>query len=134
VPSNVEIVSEALDAFNRADRSRLDAMVHPDFEVASPLSDIRGRPYTGVDGAREWGNDVVENFASFVISAGPLEEVAPGRVLAIGSARVRGRASGLDYEQEVGLLVEVRDHRICRLQVCFDPEEAKRLAQRAEPG
>jgi ketosteroid isomerase-like protein len=134
VPSTVQIVRDALDAFNHGDRELLGAMVHPEFEVVSPLADVRGRPYRGKDGAREWGDDVVENFASIVTSIGSLEEVKPGRVLAVGTARVRGRASGLDYEQPVGLLVDVRDQRIARLQVFFNPEEAELVATEAAGG
>jgi ketosteroid isomerase-like protein len=110
----------------------LGDMIHPEFEVVSPLADVRGRPYKGVEGARQWGDDVVENFASIVTSISSFEEVSPGRVLAIGTASVRGRASGLDYEQPVALLIDVRDDRIARLQVCFDPEDAKRLAREPE--
>jgi ketosteroid isomerase-like protein len=134
VRSAVETVRQALDAFNRADRDVLADMVNDDFEVVSPLADVRGRPYQGLEGAREWSEDVIDNFASFVTSISSVEEVAPGRVLAIGRAKVKGRASGLDYEQALGLLVDVRDERVSRLQVCFDPEEARRLAAEGSAG
>jgi ketosteroid isomerase-like protein len=125
----VQIVSDALDAFNRADRERLDGMVHPDFEVVSPLADVRGRPYRGAEGAREWGDEVTENFASIVTSTSSLEEIGPGRVLATGTAKVRGRASGLEYDRPLGLVVDVVDERVVKLQVCFDLDQARALAK-----
>jgi ketosteroid isomerase-like protein len=134
VSSAVQIVSEALDAFNRADRDRLGEMVHPSFEVVSPLSDARGQPYKGAQGARDWGDDMIENFASIAASISSLEEVKADRVLATGTAKVRGRASGLDYKQPLGLLVDVRDGRIARVQVFFNPDEAKRLARETAGG
>jgi ketosteroid isomerase-like protein len=134
VTTAVETVREALDAFNRADRTRLKEMVHPSFEVVSPLSDVRGRPYKGAQGARQWGDDVVGSFASIVTSIGDLEEVKPGQVLATGTAKVHGRASGLDYEQPLGLLVEVRDGRIAKVQVFFDREQAEQLARESTAG
>jgi ketosteroid isomerase-like protein len=133
VTSAVEIVREALDAFNRADRKRLGEMVHPSFEVVSPLSDARGRPYKGAQGARQWGDEIVGSFASVLASIEDLEEVRPGQVLATGTAKVRGRASGLSYDQPLGLLVDVRDGRIARLRVFFDREKADELA-REMPG
>jgi ketosteroid isomerase-like protein len=134
VRSAIEIVREALDAFNRADRKRLGEMVHPSFEVVSPLSDARGRPYKGAQGARQWGDEVVESFASIVTSIGDLEEVKPGQVLATGIAKVHGRASGLAYDQPLGLLIGVRDGRIARLQVFFDREEAEQAARETSAG
>src|SRR5207248_8782359 len=109
-------------------------MVHPQFELVSPLSDARGRPYQGAQGATQWGDEVVESFASFLTSIGDLEEVKPGQVLATGTAKVRGRASGLTYDQPLGLLVDVRDGRIARLRVFFDREQATELAREMTGG
>jgi len=127
--AEARLVGEIIEAFNRADRARLIELTHEDFELLSPLAEVRGSPYRGHEGAERWGDDLIENFARFVIAAPEIEQIAPGRLLATGSAQARGRSSGIDYEQPLGLLFDVRDERMSRLQVFFDPDEARSRAK-----
>ena len=122
------LVREAVDAFNRADRAAVERLLAPDFELRSPLSDMRGSPYEGHDGAYLWFDDLSENFAGLDTTIDEVVDVRGDRVLGLGRARVAGRTSGLDYEQPVALVIDVADSRIRRIWVMFDHEEARRRA------
>jgi ketosteroid isomerase-like protein len=127
--SNEELLREAVAAFNREDRSAIDRILDPEVELVNALSDIRGRPYEGYDGAHQWVDDLSATFESVDISVDEVEEVRGDRVLGLGRARVRGRSSGLDYDRELGFVMDFRDGRILRIWVFFDHEEARRSAR-----
>ena len=126
---NESIVRAALESFNRQDRSFADRGLHREFELFSPLAEVRGHAYRGVDGANQWFDDVEQNFIRFAPELTELNEVRDGRVLGLARARVVGRASGLDYEQPVGWVVEIEDQRLRRVWVFFDHDEAREAAE-----
>ena len=126
--SNEELLREAVAAFNREDRSAIDRILDPEVELVNALSDIRGRPYEGYDGAHQWVDDLSATFESVDISVDEVEDVRGDRVLGLGRAKVRGRSSGLDYDRELGFVMDLRDGRIYRIWVFFDHEEARRSA------
>lgn len=125
---NEDLVREAFESFRRQDRTFADRGVHPEFELFSPLAEVRGHPYRGAEGANQWFDDVEQNFAEFQPELIELSEVRDGRVLGLGKAKVVGRASGLDYDQPVGWVVEVEDDRLRRVWVFFDHDEAREAA------
>jgi len=124
--SNEEILREAVSAFNGEDRSAIDRLLAPDVQMINALSDIRGRPYEGLDGAYQWVDDLEATFESVDISVDEVEDVRGDRVLGLGRAKVTGRSSGLDYDREVGFVMDLREGRICRIWIFFDHAEARR--------
>ena len=125
---NEEVLREAVSAFNRQDRGAIDRVLAPDVEMVNALSEIRGRPYEGHDGAYQWVDDLEATFESIDISVDEVESVRGDRVLGLGRAKVTGRGSGIDYDREVGFVMDLRDGRICRIWVFFDHAEARRSA------
>jgi ketosteroid isomerase-like protein len=126
---NEDLVREALESFNRQDREFANRVLHPDCELISPLADVRGHAYRGLDGATQWFDDIEQNFSRFQTEVIELSEVRDGRVLGLGQAKVLGRASGLDYEQPVGWVVDIERNRLRRIWIFFDHDEARRLAE-----
>ena len=126
--TNEEILREAVSAFNRQDRGAIDRLLAADVEMVNALSDIRGRPYEGHDGAYQWVDDLEATFESIDISVDEVESVRGDRVLGLGRAKVTGRGSGTEYDREVGFVMDLREGRICRIWVFFDHEEARRSA------
>jgi len=125
---NEELLREAVAAFNRSDRAAIDRLLDPAFVLASPLSDMRGQPYEGHDGAHQWVDDLNSTFEVLDIVVDEVEEVRGDRVLGLGRAKVTGRNSGMDYERKLGIVMEMRDGRICKIWVIFDQDEARRSA------
>ncbi len=118
----------ALEAFNRGDRDAVETLLSQDFELVSPMSDMRGRPYRGYEGAQQWGDDLNENFSGLEMELDEFVPVRDDRVLGLGRARVQGRTSGLDYEQPVALVVDIGESRIHRIRLLFDHDDGRRQA------
>lgn len=123
-----ELIRATIDAFNRLDREAVENLLTPDFELVSPMADIRGGPYTGHSGAHQWVDDLEENFENLESTVDQITEIRSDRYLVLGTATIQGATSGLDYEQKVAWVTEIRDGRIRRVWLMFDQEEAARVA------
>lgn len=123
-----ELVREAIDAFNRFDREAVEKLLTSDFELVSPMADIRGGPYKGHAGAHQWVDDLEENFESLELTVEAVDRVRGDRYLVLGRARIEGRTSGLSYDERFAWVMDLRDERIRRVWLLFDQDEARRLA------
>jgi ketosteroid isomerase-like protein len=126
--NNEELLREAVDAFNREDRGAIDRLLDPEVELVNALSEIRGKPYEGHGGAHQWVDDLSTTFDSVGISVDEVEDVRGDRVLGLGRLQVKGRSSGLDYDRELGFVMDLRHDRIHRIWVFLDHDEARRQA------
>ncbi len=108
---NVELVREALDAWNRGETAiRADAW-HPDVEVL-PLRSATEGGYQGQAGIEAFIRDTLAVFEKFELS---YEYADLGdRVLAWGSIHLRARGSGLETDIETGGRFDFRDGKIVR--------------------
>ncbi len=123
-----EIVRESIEAFNAFDRESVEKLLTPDFELVSPMAEIRGGPYQGHAGAHQWVDDLEENFDSLELTIDEITPVRGDRFLVLGRARIEGRTSGLSYDQKFAWVTDLRDARIRRVWLMFDQDEARRLA------
>jgi ketosteroid isomerase-like protein len=126
--SDADLVRKAIDAFNSGDREAVDNLLAQDFELVSPMAEIRGRPYEGHHGAYQWIDDLRENFAVLQMTVEEIVEVRADRHLGLGTARVHGRTSGLEYDQPVAWVMDIRDGKIGKIWVFFDHDEAREKA------
>lgn len=123
-----ELIRTTIDAFNRLDREAVEKLLCPDFELVSPMAEIRGGPYQGHSGAHQWVDDLEENFETLESTVDTITEVRSDRYLVLGRAKIEGATSGLDYEQKVAWVTDIRDGRIRRVWLMFDQDEAARVA------
>jgi ketosteroid isomerase-like protein len=99
-------------------------LLSPDLELVSPLSAVRGSPYRGYDGAREWLSDITEQFEAWEYGVDEFRQLDDG-VLAFGRVHLKGRGSGVELDQEGAWLVRfAADGRIARMQVFTDRRAA----------
>jgi ketosteroid isomerase-like protein len=97
-----------------------------------PFADLRGGPYRGYDGARDWLRDIHEQFETWAYTIGEWHDLGT-RVLALGSVQLEGRGSGLALDQEVGWLAGFSaDGRVTHIRVFADHEAAREAAATAE--
>jgi ketosteroid isomerase-like protein len=120
---NVELAHQALRAVNRGDVQWL-------IEHSAPNVEIRGRGvagepvlYTGAAGIREYFHDMAESWQSIELVPESFHE-AGDRVVAIANRRLRGRGSGIDVEDQVGIVYELRDGLAIRISGYRDVVEA----------
>jgi ketosteroid isomerase-like protein len=122
--ARVELLNEAIDAYNARDEATLCRVMRTDVELRPPVHSLQGNAYSGHEGIRRWLSDVDESFAEAHI-ARPSEVRELGATLvALTSFRVRGRESQLDFESELGLVVEVEDERIVSWRGFFSHSDA----------
>jgi ketosteroid isomerase-like protein len=120
---NVQLVREAFDAVNRGDAEWLIEHSAADVEIRG--RGVAGEPvrYTGAAGIREYFHDMAESWQSMELVPEEIREVGD-RVLAIANRRLRGRGSGIDVEDKVGVVYELRDGFAIRISGYRDVAEA----------
>jgi ketosteroid isomerase-like protein len=126
--ADLEFIREMLETFNRGERARSLGYLHDDVELeqwgALPDSD----DYVGKEewqrGLRLWLDEFEPDF-KFI----PEELTdAGGSVVARITLRGRGRASGVEIDQEIFHVYEVREGKLRRCRVFTDETEARRAA------
>ncbi len=131
---NVQIVRAAIEAAIRRpepDFATVNALFHPDHEYVSRLEVLEGGSRRGAPGYRAWLRDAAETIAW----ESRLEEVTPideDRCLAITPTRIRGKQSGIAFEERFGALITVRDGKVTRTELYGSPTEALKAADLPE--
>jgi ketosteroid isomerase-like protein len=129
---NVQTLRRLLELWDQGITDVPTDLVAPDIELASPLTNFRGRPYRGYDDAREWLRDINEQFETWAYTISEWRDLGTG-VLALGRLRLEGRGSGLVLDQELAWLARFSaDGRISRIQVFADRGAALEAAAVAE--
>jgi ketosteroid isomerase-like protein len=97
-----------MDAMNRMDAAVLLGMVDDD-SVFEPLRSATEGAFVGAEGMRRFLADTAEAFDLFKASYTDVRDLGDGRLLAIGTLRMRGRASRLESDIQTAAVVEFRD-------------------------
>jgi ketosteroid isomerase-like protein len=112
---NVDTFLRAADATNRGDADALVAVTHPE-AVAEPIRAATEGAYVGHDGVRRFIADTAATFEFFRADYPDVRELEDGRVLAIGTASVRGRGSGVEATVASAVVTEYRDGLMWRFK------------------
>jgi ketosteroid isomerase-like protein len=109
----IEPLGRACDALERSDVEGfmviIEEIAHPDCEWISYFSgEVEGRTHRGYDGMRTWASDLSE---AFDVRYEDREFRAMGEdaVLFLSRFDYRGRGSGIDLSNEIGVLWEFED-------------------------
>jgi ketosteroid isomerase-like protein len=132
--SNEELVRRGFEALRQGDPDALEPFIHPDFEMTTPPQ-LAAEPdtYRGLDGVRRY-------FASFYEAMDRVnfdaEEFIPvGDLVVVASIlRTRGRTTGIETEQRVALVYELRDGKAYRITVHASVDEALEAARAGAGG
>jgi ketosteroid isomerase-like protein len=79
--------------------------------------------YRGPEGVRRYFNSFYDAMDEIRFEPGEFREVG-GRVIAQSTLVARGRATGIEVEQEVVLVWSLRDEQVIRVEVFATLEEA----------
>jgi ketosteroid isomerase-like protein len=129
--SNVELVRQGFESLREGDYEALMPLIHPDFEMTTPAA-LAAEPdvYRGPDGVRRY-------FASFYEAMDRVgfegEEFIPvgDRVVVPSVLRTRGRTTGIETEQRLATLWELKDGQAYRVSVYATLDEAMAAARSA---
>ena len=108
-----QIIRENWRRWNEGLREYEPEIFDPAIEIHSTLT---GQVFKGADGVSQWVTEIDEQFESWELLIDEIEELPGERLVVRGSARVRGRQSGLDLDQPMTWRVDLRDGRILRLE------------------
>jgi ketosteroid isomerase-like protein len=113
-----------IDRWNDGDADLALDMLDPEFELHSPFSSLAGEPYRGARGYREWRADITDQFEKWEVNIDEIRTLSNDRLLAVGSAHVQGRGSGLEFDQPAAALVDFRDGRALRVRIYLSETDA----------
>ena len=123
-PSNIEVVRAVVDAFNRGDLTTALGLCTEDVEFDWSRRMLDGEVFHGHEGLRQFMQDTLEIFDEIHIPADELTDIGGGVVLLVGTARFKGRVSGLDIEASAANLWTVRDGKVSRFRFYQSKEDA----------
>ena len=124
---NIEAFLRGVDAINRGDVTVTLELVEEE-TVFEPLRAATEGAFVGTEGMRRFLADTAETFDLFKASYTDVRDLGDGRLLAIGTIRMRGRASGVESDIPSAAIVEFRDGRMLRYKDYGDARLARRTA------
>jgi hypothetical protein len=104
---------------------------HPDIEVFSRTSGLRGRPYRGYIEVEGWIREMFEAFEEWTLHGEEFEEVTPDRLLVTGTVQYRPRGSAVAMSMPSAWIFDFEGGRCIRLETFSRRvEEAREAALR----
>jgi ketosteroid isomerase-like protein len=107
-----ELVRDIYARWNQGDRGLDPEQIHPDAVVYSAMT---GDTFRGLDGVRRWMAEIDEQFDDWLLKIEQVRDVDDNRLLLLGAVHFRGRASGVEFDQPMGWLIEFEAARITAL-------------------
>jgi ketosteroid isomerase-like protein len=123
-PSNVDVVRAVVTEFNRGNFAAAMEMCTEDVVFDWSRRMLDGEVFTGRAESQRFLQGVLEIFDEIHIPSDELTDLGGGLVLLVGTARFKGRASGLDVEAAAANLWTVRDGKVSHFRFYQSKEEA----------
>jgi ketosteroid isomerase-like protein len=114
-PEHIELFLRGTDAMNRLDANTLLDMVN-ERTVFEPLRAQTEGAFVGPEGMRRFLADTAEAFDLFKATYPDIRDLGDGRLLAIGTLRVRGRTSRVESDVPLAVVAEFRDGMLLRFK------------------
>jgi ketosteroid isomerase-like protein len=124
---HAEFLRRAIEPWSRFDEEAALAFLSEDIEFYALRSATEGT-FHGQDGVRAFFADNRESFELFQPHYDDIRDLGDGRLLAIGSIRIRGRGSGVETDVASAVLVTIRDGRIAYFRDYGDRDAALEAA------
>jgi ketosteroid isomerase-like protein len=124
--ADIEMVRSGFKTLARDGVDGLIPLVHPEFEMTTPAA-LAAEPdtYRGREGMRRYWDSFGDGMEAVEFIAGEFEDLGDGNVLTMALLRGRGRTTGIEVEQEVVLIWEVRDAMAYRVNIFATADEAR---------
>ena len=126
-PEHIELFLRGNDAINRLDVEAILALVDEN-TIFEPLRSQTEGAFIGVEGMRRFLADTAEAFDLFKATYPDNRDIGDGRLLAIGTIRIRGRESRVESDVVTAAVVEFRDGRVATYRDYGDPRLALEAA------
>ena len=120
---NAELFRRGSKLVGSGDEEAALELVTEDIEFIPLRSSAEG-PYRGHAGVRRFMQDTREAFELFDPDYEDVRDLGDGRVLGLGSIRVKGRGSGVETEVSTAAFAVIRDGRMSYFRDYGDHEAA----------
>jgi ketosteroid isomerase-like protein len=129
---NLEIPRRLIEAYGRGDIPAFLELLHPEVEWIPIMAALEGRVYRGREGVRRWLEELGRHWEYFQPCYEEYHDLGD-RVLIFGRWRARGRASGVELEnQPATWLYEIKDGKAIWMRTFTDRAEALQAAGLSE--
>jgi ketosteroid isomerase-like protein len=118
---NVELMRQIVERWNAGEREIDAEIADPDLVVHSAMTNAE---YHGYDGLRRWMAEIDDQFEDWRLSIDQFRDASEGRLLALGTVHVRGRASGVAFDQPMAWLLTFAGDKLIELRTIPDHAEA----------
>jgi ketosteroid isomerase-like protein len=126
---NVEVVREAVDAFNARDRDRLLGLMDPEIEFRSVFE---RKTYRGLAEMVQFREDLDATLEEFHSEDDRFLDAGEDRVLYLYRVVGRGAGSGVPVSRENAILWHLRNGKLLKGEVYLDQREALEAAGLSE--
>jgi hypothetical protein len=107
-----QLVRGVFERWNSGVRELPPDEIDPDAVVYSAMT---GDTFRGVDRIRRWMGEIDEQFDEWVLTIDEIRSVSSERLLVLGAVHFRGRASGAEFDQPMGWLVDFEGELVAAL-------------------
>jgi ketosteroid isomerase-like protein len=131
---NTELVRGGFEALSEGGVEALLPLIHPEFELTTPAN-LAAEPdtYRGPEGIRRYFDSFYDAMDEVRFEPGDFRDVG-GRVIVEATLTARGRATGIEAQQEFVMVWSVRDEQAIRVEVYATLDEALEATSRHRPG
>ena len=127
--SREELIRRFFDRWNAGEREVDTQLVHHDVVLHSGMTNAT---YHGHDGVRRWIAEIDDQFEEWHSSIDEVRAAADDRLLALGTIHLRGRASGVEFDQPMAWLLTFVGNQVIELRTIPDHAQALKAAGLAE--
>ena len=125
-----ELIRELFERWNSGDREIDAATIAQDAEIHSAMTNST---YHGYGGIKDWMVEIDDQFDSWQLSIDEIRELGEDRLLTLGKVHIRGRSSGIEFDQEVAWVFVFRGRKVVEMTAYPDQAEALRVVGAHSP-
>jgi ketosteroid isomerase-like protein len=126
--SREELVRRVFDRWNAGERE-IDQAVHRDVVFHSGLTNAT---YHGHDGVRRWMAEIDDQFEDWHSYVDEFRYAGEDRLLGLGTVHLRGRSSGVAFDQPMAWLLTFAGDQVTELRTIPDHAQALEAAGLSE--
>ena len=125
---NVGLASDGLASWIAGDREAAIATFSDDVEVYVPPELGNAGSYRGIEQFRGWFQDWDEAWSDFTMEVRSIEPVGERHVIVEMDSKGTGSASGIEVDNTLGWVMEVRDEKLKYISLLPDLDAAREHA------
>ena len=128
---NVEVATQAIDAFNGSDVDAFAAFTTRDFEWSPSMVAVEGEIFRGREGIERYFGSLSNAWEKFHVHRDRFRD-SEDVVVMLGRLEGRGKGSGVPVDASLGMVFDFRGKTISRIRGYLDHAEALRAAGLSE--